>query len=155
MSGRTLRAAGRPAAGFAANGPRGRTSRRTDAGFFRWAREVQAARAAPGPPGTGLTQAQFAAKAGVSREYINYLERGTRSPTVSVFVKLCRGAGLVVGAALKTIDGASSRRLRTRCSSSAEFTCPTRDPPGSRRVGTCCTDADRHTPTEKRITPSA
>ena len=38
----------------------------------------------------GLTQEQLAAKANVSREYINYLERGKRQPTVAMFVRLCK-----------------------------------------------------------------
>jgi transcriptional regulator with XRE-family HTH domain len=38
----------------------------------------------------GLTQEELAAKANLSREYINYLERGKREPTVAVFVRLCK-----------------------------------------------------------------
>jgi transcriptional regulator with XRE-family HTH domain len=38
----------------------------------------------------GLTQEELAAKASISREYVNYLERGKRSPTVEVFVRLCK-----------------------------------------------------------------
>lgn len=49
------------------------------------AREIKKARVA-----AGLTQEQLAAKANVSREYVNYVERGKRQPTVVVFVKLCR-----------------------------------------------------------------
>ena len=41
----------------------------------------------------GLTQEELAGKAGISREYVNYLERGKRSPTVTVFVKICRAVG--------------------------------------------------------------
>jgi transcriptional regulator with XRE-family HTH domain len=37
----------------------------------------------------GLTQEQLAAKANVSREYVNYVERGKRQSTVAVFVRLC------------------------------------------------------------------
>jgi transcriptional regulator with XRE-family HTH domain len=37
----------------------------------------------------GMTQEKLAAKAGISREYVNYLERGKRSPTVAVFVRIC------------------------------------------------------------------
>ncbi|MFT3784913.1 MAG: helix-turn-helix transcriptional regulator [Tepidisphaeraceae bacterium] len=39
----------------------------------------------------GLTQEALAAAAGLSREYVNYLERGKRQPTVEVFLRLCRG----------------------------------------------------------------
>jgi transcriptional regulator with XRE-family HTH domain len=38
----------------------------------------------------GLTQEELAAKANLSREYVNYLERGKREPTVTVFVRLCK-----------------------------------------------------------------
>ncbi len=38
----------------------------------------------------GLTQEELAAKANLSREYVNYLERGKREPTVAVFIRLCK-----------------------------------------------------------------
>jgi transcriptional regulator with XRE-family HTH domain len=38
----------------------------------------------------GLTQEELAAKANVSREYVNYVERGKRQPTVVMFVRLCK-----------------------------------------------------------------
>ena len=38
----------------------------------------------------GLTQEELASKAAVSREYVNYIERGRRQPTVAVFVRLCK-----------------------------------------------------------------
>lgn len=38
----------------------------------------------------GLTQEQLAAKAEVSREYVNYIECGKRQPTVAVFIRLCK-----------------------------------------------------------------
>lgn len=38
----------------------------------------------------GLTQEELAAKARLSREYVNYLERGKREPTVGVFIRLCK-----------------------------------------------------------------
>jgi len=37
----------------------------------------------------GFTQEELAAKAGISREYVNYLERGKRSPTIPMFLKVC------------------------------------------------------------------
>jgi transcriptional regulator with XRE-family HTH domain len=37
----------------------------------------------------GLTQEELAADARVSREYVNYVERGKRQPTVVMFVRLC------------------------------------------------------------------
>jgi transcriptional regulator with XRE-family HTH domain len=38
----------------------------------------------------GLTQEELASRAHVSREYVNYIERGKREPTVAIFVRLCR-----------------------------------------------------------------
>ncbi len=38
----------------------------------------------------GLTQEELAAKANLSREYVNYLERGRRQPTVEVFIRVCQ-----------------------------------------------------------------
>jgi len=49
------------------------------------ARELRRARLA-----AGLTQEKLAGKARVSREYVNYVERGKRQPTVAVFIRLCR-----------------------------------------------------------------
>jgi len=47
--------------------------------------EVRKARLA-----AGLTQEQLAAKAEISREYVNYIERGKRQPTVAIFIRLCK-----------------------------------------------------------------
>ena len=49
------------------------------------ATEIKRARLA-----AGLTQEQLAAKANVSREMVNYIERGKRQPTVAIFVRLCK-----------------------------------------------------------------
>lgn len=49
------------------------------------AKELKKARTA-----AGLTQEELAAKANLSREYVNYLERGKRVPTVPVFIRLCK-----------------------------------------------------------------
>lgn len=37
----------------------------------------------------GITQQTLAARAGVTREYVSHLERGTREPSLGVFVRLC------------------------------------------------------------------
>jgi transcriptional regulator with XRE-family HTH domain len=42
----------------------------------------------------GLSQEELAAKAAVSREYVNYLERGKCQPTVAVFIRLARAVGM-------------------------------------------------------------
>ena len=48
------------------------------------AQELRKARLA-----AGLTQEELAGKAHLSREYVNYIERGKRQPTVAVFIRLC------------------------------------------------------------------
>jgi transcriptional regulator with XRE-family HTH domain len=41
----------------------------------------------------GLTQQQVAAKAGITREYVSYLETGKYTPTVDVLMRLCAALG--------------------------------------------------------------
>jgi len=48
------------------------------------AAEIRKARIA-----ANLTQEQLAARARISREYVNYIERGKRQPTVAMFVRIC------------------------------------------------------------------
>lgn len=50
------------------------------------AQELRKARIA-----AGLTQEQLAGRARLSREYVNYVERGKRQPTVRAFIQLCKG----------------------------------------------------------------
>lgn len=38
----------------------------------------------------GLTQEQVAVRAGVTREYVSMLEAGRNTPTIDVFIRLCR-----------------------------------------------------------------
>jgi len=40
--------------------------------------------------GAGLTQVELAEKAQVHRTYISQLEHGHKSPTVDVFIRICR-----------------------------------------------------------------
>jgi transcriptional regulator with XRE-family HTH domain len=51
----------------------------------------------------GLTQEELAAKAGVSREYIGYIERGKNMPTVTMFIKLCRAMNIYAPDLLKRV----------------------------------------------------
>jgi transcriptional regulator with XRE-family HTH domain len=53
------------------------------------AQELRKARMA-----AGLTQEELAAKAHLSREYVNYIERGKRQPTVAVFIRICKALKL-------------------------------------------------------------
>ena len=46
--------------------------------------------------GAKLTQERLAVCAGLSREYVSILERGGKSPTVSVLTKICRVLGIRV-----------------------------------------------------------
>ncbi len=41
----------------------------------------------------GITQEEVAARAGVSREYVSMLEAGKNTPTIDVFIRLCRAVG--------------------------------------------------------------
>jgi transcriptional regulator with XRE-family HTH domain len=41
----------------------------------------------------GLTQEELAHRAGVDRSYISQLERGLKSPTVDMLLRLCRATG--------------------------------------------------------------
>jgi transcriptional regulator with XRE-family HTH domain len=41
-----------------------------------------------------MTQEELAAKALLTREYVSLLERGKRSPTIEVFIRLVRAVGL-------------------------------------------------------------
>ena len=42
----------------------------------------------------GLTQEKVAARAGLSREYVSIVERNRRSPTVQVFLRICKAIGI-------------------------------------------------------------
>ena len=70
----------------------------------------------------GLTQADLAEMAGLTREYISQLELDRRMATIPVFVRLCRLLGLSgarMGEMLESVDdktpvksGSSKRRLK-------------------------------------------
>lgn len=42
---------------------------------------------------TGLSQEQLALEAGLHRTYISLLERGKRSPTIDVLLRICKVLG--------------------------------------------------------------
>ena len=54
----------------------------------------------------GLTQEEVAAKAGLSREYVSMLEAGKNSPTIEVFIRLCRAIGASPGDFIMKLDRA-------------------------------------------------
>jgi putative transcriptional regulator len=51
----------------------------------------------------GLTQERLAAKANISREMVNYIERGKSQPTVAMFVKLCKAMNIYAPDLLKRV----------------------------------------------------
>jgi transcriptional regulator with XRE-family HTH domain len=51
----------------------------------------------------GLTQEKLAAKANVSREYVNYVERGKVQPTVKMFVRLCKAMSVYAPDVLRRV----------------------------------------------------
>lgn len=63
--------------------------------------ELQKARSA-----AGLTQEELAAKAAVSREYVSQLENGRKSPTVHVFIRICRAMGVSAAELIAQIERA-------------------------------------------------
>jgi transcriptional regulator with XRE-family HTH domain len=52
----------------------------------------------------GMTQEDLAAKAAVTREYVSLLELNKRTPTVTVFVRLCRAMGISAPGLLGQIE---------------------------------------------------
>jgi transcriptional regulator with XRE-family HTH domain len=52
----------------------------------------------------GLTQESLAAKARLSREYVNMLERDKKSPTVSVLIRLCRAMNASAGRIITRVE---------------------------------------------------
>jgi transcriptional regulator with XRE-family HTH domain len=64
--------------------------------------EIQKARSA-----AKLTQEDLAAKAGVHRTYVSLLERGLRSPTVEVLMRLCDALDLKTSELISRIEASS------------------------------------------------
>lgn len=69
------------------------------------AQELKKARLA-----VGLTQEQLAAKSSVSREYINYLEKAKRQPTMEVFIRICKALKVYPPEMLERIVGPEKSR---------------------------------------------
>lgn len=51
-----------------------------------------------------LTQEDLAAKASLTREYVSLLERGKRTPTIEVFIRLVRAVGLSPAEVISEIE---------------------------------------------------
>jgi transcriptional regulator with XRE-family HTH domain len=52
----------------------------------------------------GLTQEKLAFKADVSRNYVSLLERGEKSPTVQLFLRLCKALGVKASTIIGRIE---------------------------------------------------
>jgi transcriptional regulator with XRE-family HTH domain len=54
--------------------------------------------------GAGLTQEELAFRADVSRNYISLLERGEKSPTVQLLLRLCKALGVKASTIVSRIE---------------------------------------------------
>ena len=54
-----------------------------------------------------LTQEKLAFKAGLDRTYISLMERGQRSPTLDVLLRLCEALELLPSELMKELESAS------------------------------------------------
>lgn len=52
----------------------------------------------------GLTQEEVAARAKVTREYVSMLESHKNSPTIEVFIRLCRAVEAVPADVIATVE---------------------------------------------------
>lgn len=52
----------------------------------------------------GLTQEELAFRAEISRNYVSLLELGEKSPTVQVFLRICRAMGIKASKILARIE---------------------------------------------------
>ena len=52
----------------------------------------------------GLTQEEVAAKAKVTREYVSMLESKRNSPTIEVFIRLCRAVDAVPAEVIAKVE---------------------------------------------------
>lgn len=51
-----------------------------------------------------LSQEQVAIKAKITREYVSIVERGKRSPTVDVLLRICKGIGVSAADVLRRVE---------------------------------------------------
>ena len=52
----------------------------------------------------GLTQEELAFRAEISRNYVSLLELGEKSPTVQVFLRICRAMGIKASKIIARIE---------------------------------------------------
>lgn len=51
-----------------------------------------------------LSQEQVAIKAKITREYVSIVERGKRSPTVDVLLRICKGIGVSAADVIRRVE---------------------------------------------------
>jgi len=56
-----------------------------------------------------MTQEDLAAQARLTREYVSLLERGKRTPTIDVFIRLVRAVGLSPAEVIAQVEKARPR----------------------------------------------
>lgn len=58
----------------------------------------------------GWTQETLAFEAGVSRNYVSILERGKKSPTVNVLIRVCKALGVKASGVIARVEGDHQHR---------------------------------------------
>ena len=58
----------------------------------------------------GMTQDELAAKVRLTREYVSLLERGKRTPTIHVFIRLTRALGLAPADMIVQVEKSMTRK---------------------------------------------
>jgi len=56
----------------------------------------------------GLSQEELGLRAGVDRSYISEIERGIKSPTIKMFVRLCNELGVKPSTVISVLDSPSA-----------------------------------------------
>lgn len=57
----------------------------------------------------GMTQEELAARVHLTREYISLLERGKRTPTVPVFIRVSRALGIPPARLIELVEKSMSK----------------------------------------------
>jgi transcriptional regulator with XRE-family HTH domain len=53
----------------------------------------------------GLSQEELADRAGIHRTYVSQLERGIKSPTLAVLIKIARALGIKPSRLVRSVEG--------------------------------------------------
>jgi transcriptional regulator with XRE-family HTH domain len=57
----------------------------------------------------GMSQEEVSAKGRVNRSYLSQVERGLKSPTVSMFMRICSAIGVSASELIAKLESAESR----------------------------------------------